>query len=61
MVDYIIIGVILFIVITSLNYILKRKKTGGSSCGSSCIGCPVSQGCSLEKKKEINNELFIEF
>lgn len=51
MVNYIIIGVILFCIVISIGYSIKRKKAGQSSCGSSCGGCPSAESCSPEGKK----------
>lgn len=48
MTDFIIVGVIIVCVVSSIAYSRKRKKSGQSSCGGSCGDCGVSS-CSSEK------------
>ncbi len=49
--DYIIIGIILLLLGSSLFYILRAKKRG-----EKCIGCPYAKECSKKNNSECSKK-----
>lgn len=49
MIDFIVVGIVLILVVSSMAYRHKSKKSGKSSCGCSCENCKSS--CSNLKYK----------
>ncbi len=43
-------GVVLAALVLATVKIVKDKRSGKSSCGCSCSGCPMSESCHKEKK-----------
>ncbi len=50
--DYTVMGIILFAVLSAGFYMLKRKKSGKNSCGGGCEGCVSAGECRNEKQRQ---------